>query len=63
MTSATIWTRDLIEVAFSGVAPLVVTTDAPVAIPLTQPNITSNAVKVTCLAATNCHFTFWMVGF
>lgn len=63
MTSVTLWTRDLVEFAFSGPAPLVVTTDAPLAIPLTQPNQTGNTVKVTCMAtAGSCHFQFWMVG-
>jgi hypothetical protein len=63
MSSVTIWTRHLVQIAFSGPAPLVITTDEPLAIPLTQPNQTGNSVKVTCLDTTsNCAFQFWMVG-
>lgn len=64
LSSVTLWTRDLVEIAFSGPAPLVVTTDQPMAIPLTQPNVTGTSVKVSCLAAASgsCRFQFSMVG-
>jgi hypothetical protein len=63
LSSVTVWSRELVEIAFSGPAPLVVTTDAPLAIPLTQPNQTAGSVKVTCLATSgSCRFQFWMLG-
>ena len=58
----TVWTSELISVDFGGQAPLVLTTDEPMALALTQPNLTGSGVKVTCLATVPCRFSFHITG-
>jgi hypothetical protein len=64
-STITLWTRDLVQFSFSsatGGEPLLLMTDAPLAVPLPQPFQTGTSVTVTCLSSTGCRFQFSLVG-
>ncbi len=64
-STVTLWTRALVQFSFpsaTGGEPLLLVTDAPLAVPLPQPFQTGSSVTVTCMSAGGCQFQFSMVG-
>ena len=64
-STITLWTRDLVGFSFpsaTGGEPLLILTDAPLAVPLPQPFQTDTSVTVTCMSASGCRFQFSLVG-
>jgi hypothetical protein len=58
----TISTRDPIEVTFNGPAAVLIATNTPQAVPLTQ-RLQVDSVTVSCRAsAGSCFFRFFVVG-
>jgi hypothetical protein len=64
-STITLWTRDLVQFSFpsgTGGEPLLLMTDAPLAVPLPQPFQTGTSVAVTCMSTSGCRFQFSLVG-